>query len=145
MTIRAMKRRIAKGKTLTQLVEKRLARKKGDVFLRADFEDLGGYDQVGVVLRGFVKSGKLLKLGQGIYARAKPSILDGKPAPVKAITPLMAEALGRIGVKTRPTRLEKLALEGKTTQVPSGRVIGVNRRVRRKLGYNGVTVGFELT
>ncbi len=145
MTIRAMKRRIAKGKTLTQLVEKRLARKKGDVFLRADFEDLGGYDQVGVVLRGFVKSGKLLKLGQGIYTRAKPSILDGKPAPVKAITPLMAEALGRIGVKTRPTRLEKLALEGKTTQVPSGRVIGVNRRVRRKLGYNGVTVGFELT
>jgi Family of unknown function (DUF6088) len=140
-----MKRRIAKGKTLAELVEKRIALKKGDVFLRADFEDLGGYDQVGVVLRGFVKRGKLLKLGQGIYTRAKPSMLDGKPAPVKAIAPLMREALGRIGVKTRPTRLEKLALEGKTTQVPSGRVIGVNRRVRRKLGYNGVTVGFELT
>lgn len=140
-----MKRRIAKGKTLAQLVEKRIARKKGDVFLRADFEDLGGYDQIGVVLRGFVKRGELLKLGQGIYTRARPSMLDGKPAPVKAIAPLMREALGRIGVKTRPTRLETLALEGKTTQVPSGRVIGVNRRVRRKLGYNGVTVGFELT
>lgn len=139
-----MKREIARRKTLAQAVEKRIARKKGDVFLRADFEDLGGYDQVGVVLRGFVKRGKLLKLGQGIYTRAEPSMLDGKPAPVKSITPLMTEALGRIGVKTRPTRLEKLALAGKTTQVPTGRVIGVSRRVRRKLGYNGVTVGFEL-
>ncbi|WP_218188012.1 hypothetical protein [Desulfosarcina cetonica] len=26
---------------------KRIDRKRGDVFLRADFKDLGGYDQVG--------------------------------------------------------------------------------------------------
>ena len=33
-----MKPRPQRAKTLTQIVEKRLARKKGDVFLRADFE-----------------------------------------------------------------------------------------------------------
>jgi hypothetical protein len=139
-----MKGRIRRAKTLAQMVEARIARKKGDVFLRADFKDLGGYDQVGVVLREYMKAGKLLKLGQGLYTRAEPSILDGSPVPVKAITPLVTEALARVGVKTRPTKLERAYNEGQTTQVPSGRLIGVSRRVRRKIGYNGRTVSFEL-
>lgn len=129
--------------TLSEKIEGRLSRRKGDVFVRADFADLGGYDQVGLVLRDFVRAGKLLKLGQGIYARAEPSIIDGTPAPVKGMPSLMAEALKRVGVKTGPTRIEKAYNEGRTTQVPSGRLIGVNRRVRRKLGYNGATVSFE--
>jgi hypothetical protein len=139
-----MQRRREGAKTLAQRVETRIARKKGDVFLRADFVDLGGYDQVGVVLRGFVRKGKLLKLGQGIYARAEPSIIDGSPTPVKGIKRLVAEALGRVGVKIKPTKLEVAYNEGRTTQVPSGRLIGVDRRVRRKIGYNGRTVSFEL-
>lgn len=139
-----MKSHIGRTKTLAQLVEARIARKKDDVFVRSDFEDLGGYDQVGVVLRQCVKAGKLLKLGQGLYARAEPSILDGAPVPVKAITPLVTEALARVGVKTRPTKLERAYNAGQTTQVPSGRLIGVSRRVRRKIGYNGRTVSFEL-
>ena len=121
----------------------RLSRKKGDVFLRADFEDLGGYDQVGVVMRKMVREGKLLKIGQGIYTRTQPSIIDRRPVPLKTITPLMTEALGRIGVTTGPTKIERDYNEGRTTQVPSGRLIGVDRRVRRTLGYNGATVSFE--
>ena len=118
-------------------------RKKADVFLRADFEDLGGYDQVGVVLRKFVRAGKLLKIGNGIYTRAQLSMLDGKPVPVKGITPLMTEALNKLGVETGPTKIERAADEGRTTQVPSGRLIGVRKRVRRKLGYNCVYMRFE--
>lgn len=129
--------------TLSEKVESRIDRRKADVFLRADFQDLGGYDQVGVVLRQFVRAGKLLKIGQGIYARAEPSIMDGRPVPVKGVTSLMTEALARVGVKTAPTRLERDYNAGQTTQVPSGRVIGVTRRVRRKLGYNGATVRLE--
>jgi Transcriptional regulator, AbiEi antitoxin len=49
---------------------KRIDRKRGDVFLRADFEDLGGYDQVGRALRQLVRDGRLVKVGQGLYARA---------------------------------------------------------------------------
>jgi hypothetical protein len=40
-----------KPKDLETRVLKRLARKRGDVFLRDDFSDLGGYGQVGRVLR----------------------------------------------------------------------------------------------
>jgi hypothetical protein len=32
---------------------------------------------------------------------------------------------------------------GRTTQVPTGQVVGVRRRVRRKLGYNGIYLIFE--
>lgn len=138
-----MERPVRKPQTLSDKVEGRIDRKKSDVFLRADFDDLGGYDQVGVVLRKFVRSGKLMKIGNGVYTRAQPSILDGKPVPVKGITPLMTEALNKLGVETGPTKIERAAEEGRTTQVPSGRLIGVKRRVRRKLGYNGTYMRFE--
>ena len=66
-----------KPESLRERLEQRIARKRGDVFLRADFSDLGGYDQVGRELRGLVRQGRLLKAGYGIYTRARPSTPDG--------------------------------------------------------------------
>lgn len=129
--------------SLNMLVAKRIARKRGDVFLRADFDDLGGYDQVGRSLRYLVKAGKLVKIGQGLYARATTSPFDDRPIPTKGVSELMQEALGRVGVETMPTRMQRDYNAGRTTQVPTGRVIGVNKRVRRTLGYNGWTAKFE--
>lgn len=138
-----MDRRARKPPTLSQKIGSRIDRKKGDVFLRADFSDLAGYDQVGVVLSQFVQAGKLLRIGQGVYARAETSTINGEPVPIKNIREIVSEALNRLGVKTGPTKLDRAQSEGRTTQVPSGRMIGVNRRVRRKLGYGGATVTFE--
>jgi hypothetical protein len=120
----------------------RIERKRGDVFLRADFEDLGGYDQVGRALRTLIRKRQLVKVGQGLYARARTSNIDGEPVPAKGLATLN-EALQRVGVETVPTRLERAYNAGETTQVPTGRVVGVTRRVRRKIGYNGVTLSFE--
>jgi hypothetical protein len=122
---------------------KRIDRKRGDVFLRSDFSDLGGYDQVGRALRLLVKKGKLLKIGQGLYTRAAESPFDGTPAPIKGLYALAAEALGRLGVESAPTRFEQAYNAGKTTQVPAGRVIAVRKRVRRKIGYKGIFMSFE--
>lgn len=133
---------VMKPETLQTKLQKRIARKQGDVFLRADFEDLGGYDQIGRVLRDLVRKGQLIKLGYGVYARAIKSPLSGKPMPPKGLA-TVAEAVERLGVKTAPTRLEKDYNAGKTTQVPTGRVIGIQGRLRRKLGYNGITLSFE--
>lgn len=132
-----------KRETLKTLLQKRIDRKRTDVFLRSDFEDLGGYDQVGRVLRRFVREGKLLRIGQGLYTRARPSLIDGAPTPVKGLRQIATEALRRLGVETAPTRLEQAYNAGKTTQVPAGRTVAVRRRVRRKIGYNGITIGFE--
>ena len=112
------------------------------MFVRADFGDLGGYDQVGRALRELVRGGQLVRVGQGLYARARPSNVTGEPVPVKGLSTL-TEALGRVGIETVPTRLERAYNAGETTQVPTGRVVGVRRRVRRKVGYGGMNLGFE--
>jgi hypothetical protein len=124
-----------KPETLETRVLKRIGRKRGDVFLRADFRDLGGYDQVGRALRQLVREGWLVRVGQGLYARARPSLTSGEAVPVGGLSALK-EALRRVGV-------EQVYNAGRTTQVPSGRVVGVNRRVRRKIGYGGIKLSFE--
>lgn len=121
---------------------KRIDRKKGDVFLRADFKDLGGYDQVGRVLRGLVRQGRLIRLGYGIYSRAVKSPFSGQLLPPKGLTTL-TEALQRLGVEIVPSRLEEAYNAGRTTQVPTGRLVAVRGRVRRKIGYNGINLSFE--
>jgi len=40
-----------KPESLEERLEKRIACKRGDVFLRADFSDMGGYDRQGDVYR----------------------------------------------------------------------------------------------
>jgi len=127
--------------TLETKLLNRIDRKRGDVFLRADFEDLGGYDQVGRVLRELVRKGRLVRVGQGLYARARPST-SGDAVPVGGLSALK-EALRRVGVETLPSRLEQDYNAGRTTQVPTGRVVGVTRRVRRKVGYGGINLSFE--
>jgi hypothetical protein len=56
---------------------------------------------------------------------------------------MAVEALGRLGIETAPTRLEQAYNAGRSTQVPSGRVVAVTKRVRRKIGYDGIFLGFE--
>lgn len=129
--------------SLEERIERKLRRRKGDVFLRKDFEAEGGYDQVGRALKALTKKGLLIRIGYGLYVRAAPSVFDGRPAPVKGIRSLAEEALGRLGAKAYPSSLTRAHNEGRTTQVPSGRVIAVNKRVRRKIGVDGSYVKFE--
>ena len=123
-------------------LSQRIARMRDDVFLRADFDDLGGYDQIGRGLRQLIRDGKLMKIGQGVYSRAVKSPFGDAVVPRKGLSTL-TEALDRLGIKTMPSRLEQAYNAGRTTQVPTGRVVGVDRRVRRKLGYNGFSLSFE--
>ena len=128
--------------TLLMHLIKRITRKRGDIFLRADFADLGGYDQVGRALRQLVRRGQLMKVGFGIYSRAVQSPVDGRPIPPNGLSTLR-EALERVGIITRPSRSDEDYNAGRTTQVPTGRVVGVLRRVRRQIGYNGIKLSFE--
>ena len=131
-----------RSESLETRILKRIARKRGDVFLREDFRDLGGYDQVGRVLRGLVRDGKLLKVGYGVYTRAVKSPFSDKPIPPKGLATL-TEALKRLGVGISATKLEQDYNAGRTTQVPTGRVVAVRGRISRKLGYNGILLRYE--
>ncbi len=53
--------------TIKQKVIVRITRtRKKSVFIRSDFNDIGGYDQVGRVLRVLTKDGLLIKMGYGV-------------------------------------------------------------------------------
>lgn len=129
--------------TLAYKITARMRRKKALVFVREDFADLGGYDQVGRILRALARQGELVKIGYGLYAKAKKSPLTGQVVPVAPLPTLAKEALARLGVETAPSRLEKEFQAGRTTQVPTGRLIAVKGRISRKIGYGGAYVNFE--
>jgi hypothetical protein len=90
-----------------------------------------------------VRKGRLMKAGYGLYTRTRPSVLDGKPTPAQGMREFAAEALGRLGIETVPTRMEQAYNARQTTQVPTGRVIGVRGRVRRQITYNGFPLSYE--
>lgn len=134
---------MSKYETLSYKVSARIARKNNAVFVREDFEDIGGYDQIGRILRQLATEGKLIKIGYGLYAKAKRSTLTGELVPVLPLPTLAKEALERLGVEIGTSRLEKDYNAGITTQVPTGRKIAIKGRVSRKIGYNGAYISYE--
>ena len=131
--------------TLEYRIVARIARKRYAVFVRDDFKDLGDYDQIGRALRNITKEGRLVRLGYGLYAKAKKSSLTGEIVPVAPLPVLAKEALARLGIQTAPSRLEQEYNAGKTTQIPTGRLIGIKGRINRKIGYGGAYVSYEPT
>ena len=121
-----------------------LRKRKVDVFLRADFAHMGSEAQLSRALRELVGGGTIVKLGVGVYAKAKPSVLSGKPIPVCPIEVLAPQALKRLGVRTFPSRMVATYNAGDTTQLPASVVINTgNRRIARKLGFGRQFIQYE--
>lgn len=135
--------RLVSGATIVDGIAQRIARSKRNVFLRKDFAKLGSYDAVGRALRTLVDRGRLLQIGYGLYAKAERSPFTGKPAPLIGIRRLATEALARLGKSASSTALESDYNTGRSTQVPTGRALAVDGRVRRRIGYDGHYVVLE--
>lgn len=131
-------------KSLKSKVKYRIKRSSGAVFTPKDFFDLSDRDQVGRALRQLVAEEDLIRFGQGLYAKAKRSSLTGKVIPAKPLPELAREALSK---KLKVTVVAPRELErynsGKSTQVPTGRVIAVKGRVSRKMAYDGKSIKYQ--
>ena len=134
---------MAKYKTLLYKVSSRIEKKSEAVFMRKDFDDLAGYNQIGRILSELTRSRKIIRIGYGLYAKARISTLTGETTLVKPLPDLAKEAIILLGLKIYPTRLEKEYNEGITTQVPTGRMIAVKGRINRKIGYKGSYISYE--
>lgn len=130
-------------------VEKRIrrfiARTRSPVVLRSDLQKLSGSaSQLSVVLKALIDQGLLVRIGVGVYAKAKPSVLSGMPIPVEPLEVLAPIALRKLGVKVQPARRYRDYNAGRSNQVPVGVVVNVgNRRVTRRIGFNGKFVQYE--
>jgi len=119
-----------------RIVDRIRRTRKTDVFLRDDFADFGAYDVVGRELRKLVGAGMLVQVGYGLYARAKRSVLSGKPIPVAPLIGIGYQALRRLGYSPKPSQAALDYIERRTMQVPAGDRIAVpGARVRRKIAF----------
>ncbi|MDE0239290.1 MAG: hypothetical protein OXQ84_03685 [bacterium] len=108
---------------------------------RRDFEDLGGYDQVGRALKGLAAKGQLVKIGCGPYARAATSPISGRTVVAKPLPTL--ETLESLDAETMPSTIARTNNAGISTQTPTGRVIAVRSRISRKIGCDGTYLSYE--
>ena len=64
------------------------------------------------------------------------------PHPPEGLATLK-EALERISIETYPSRAVQDYNAGRTTRLLTGRVVAVRQRIRRKIGYVGISLSFE--
>ena len=116
-------------------IQSRLKRSKRYVFTRDDFKDLAGYDQIGRALRELVKEGLLLKVGYGVYTKARQNAITGKlmPAAPGGSAAVVIEALDRLKVDYRLVGATSAYNNGKSTQIPASLEIKTSPRFKRAL------------
>lgn len=132
-----------KKRTLKEKIIVRLNKSNKSAFILPEFFDLSDRDQVGRVLRYLVKEGVLIKIGQGVFAKAVRSPISQKIILADSFQEVAKEALAKLKVKTFPTSAEKEYNSGLSTQVPTGLMIGVKGRISRVLSYNGRRIKYE--
>ncbi len=122
-----------------------IASSSSPVVLRSELRKLGySSSSLSAALRALIEQGVIVRIGAGIYAKAKPSVLSGKPIPVEPLEVLAPIALRKLGVKVQQARRYRDYNAGLMTQVPVGLVVNVGRqRVTRKIGFNGKFVEYE--
>lgn len=131
------------GKSLEKRILNRIVNSSEATFIPKDFNDLSDRDQVLRVLRHLINKQIILRVGQGVYTRAKVSSLTKKIIPEEDLRTVAITALQKSGVTILPTKYEKEYSNGLTTQVPTGLVIGVNKRVNKKIEFNGRVIKYE--
>lgn len=131
-------------KTLKTRMLEKIRKSRRTVFLRDDFKALGGYDQVGRVLRQLVAQGRLVRIGQGLYAKARKNKLTGKVmlAAPGGFDQVSKEALTRLGVAWDISSAEKAYQDG-GTQVPARACIKTDGTFQRRIAFGNYELNVE--
>lgn len=121
--------------TLKSKLTTKISRSKREVFLRSDFEKLAGYDQVGRALCQLTSDKLLVKIGYGLYAKARPNRITGKPmlSAKGGFTQVAQEALSRLGITWETSPATKAYQTG-STQIPANAEVVIFDRFSRKIG-----------
>lgn len=130
--------------TIKQRMIRSITLSKGEVFMRADFKSMGSESRISRALRELTEEGRLVRLGYGVYAKAQPSVISGRPVPRVSVPELVQEALIKMGVEPKLGRAQAAYAEGRTNQVPVHTAFNTGkRRISRKLTVGITTVRFE--
>ncbi len=95
--------------SLKESINSKILRSRRNVFVRAEFKDISNdYDQVGLALRALVKENVLIKIGYGLYAKARINRFTSQsmPAAKGGVNQVITEALSRLKVNFLGIRLQ---------------------------------------
>ncbi len=122
--------------TTQKRIESSLSSSSETVFLRREFNQFGGYDQVGRALRRMIAKGLLVRAGYGVYVKARESSLTGNSVPVEPLASIGAAVLAKLGVDALPSAAAADYAAGRTTQMPMTDALRIGKaRVSRKIGF----------
>jgi len=130
--------------TVKDRVIAKIKRSSSSVFLRKEFDRLGDYRQVSRAINEVAASGMLVKVGFGLYAKARPSTISGKPVPTAPLLNIGLEAMQKIGVKADVGKDAVALREGRSTQIPMLPIINIGKaRVSRRIAVGSRQVVYE--
>lgn len=129
---------------ITERIRRSIRNRSDLVFRPSDFLPFGSEASVKRALKDLTNLGVLVRLGMGIYAKAKPSVISGKPIPIQPLEVLGPQALNKLGVRLKESIQTANYNSGRSTQIPTGLVINIGKqRVSRKIGFNGKFLQYE--
>ena len=130
--------------TVKERMIRSIARRKGEVVLRSDFAELGSASQISRALKDLLKDGKIVRLGYGVYAKARPSLLTSQPSTRVSLEDLAREALERLGVAVKLGRAAAAYVSGETNQIPAYIALNTGaKRISRKISIGISTIRYE--
>lgn len=125
-------------------IARSISKQKSEVILRAELKGMGSASQIGRTLKHLIEEGKIIRLGHGIYAKARPSLISGRPTARVSLEELAQDALQRLGVTVKLGRAQAAYAAGKTTQIPVHTTFNTgNRRITRKISVGKSVVRYE--
>ena len=129
---------------ITNRIRRSIRSRSDLVFRPTDFQPFGSEASVKRALKELTDIGLLVRLGVGIYAKAKPSVISGKPIPIQPLEVLGPQALTKLGVRLKESFQTAEYNAGRSTQVPTGIVVNIGKqRISRKIGFNGKFITYE--
>ena len=129
---------------ITNRIRRSIRSRSDLVFRPTDFQPFGSEASVKRALKELTDIGLLVRLGVGIYAKAKPSVISGKPIPIQPLEVLGPQALTKLGVRLKESFQTAEYNAGRSTQVPTGIVVNIGKqRISRKIGFDGKFIKYE--
>jgi len=118
--------------------------KRKTVFLRSDFESFGTSTRVTRALQDLIAEGRIIRVGRGVYVKARPSSVTGNPVPVEPLEVVAYKAMEALGVDVQWGSAQRAYVGGLTQDVPMNLSVDVgSSRVSRRIAFGGLEVKLE--
>ena len=129
--------------TTKERLYRSVSRSRAEVFTRDECAKFGSASRVTRALSDLVKEGKLIRLGYGVYAKARVSTITGNPVARVPFESLVEEAFRKLGIQVIQTRAQQEYVSGQSSQIPmSLRLMTPDSRISRKLSVGAREVQY---